>query len=138
VLGFQATGVWYKGSDGTDVNSCEVTVVRGDGGREERVVATGDDRGVVSLFKSPALGGRAVTYGGHSSHVTNVRFMKDGTQLFSAGGNDASILQWEVVPGGRTAAPAGGRGVTESIAGAYPKQTFEHTEESVDAIANTQ
>ena len=138
VLGFQATGVWYKGSDGTDVNSCEVTVVRGDGGREERVLATGDDRGVVSLFKSPALGGRAVTYGGHSSHVTNVRFMKDGTQLFSAGGNDASILQWEVVPGGRTAAPAGGRGVTESIAGAYPKQTFEHTEESVDAIANTQ
>lgn len=132
VLGFQATGVWYKGSDGTDVNSCEVSVVRGDAGREERVIATGDDRGVVSLFKAPALGGRALTYGGHSSHVTNVRFKKDGTQLFSAGGGDASILQWEVVPGGRSAAPAGG--VTESLAGAYPRQTFEHSDESVDAI----
>jgi len=132
VLGFQATGVWYKGSDGTDVNSCEVTVVRGDAGREERVIATGDDRGVVSLFKAPALGGRALTYGGHSSHVTNVRFRKDGTQLFSAGGGDASVLQWEVVPGGRGAAPAGG--VTESLAGAYSRQTFEHSDESVHAI----
>jgi WD40 repeat protein len=132
VLGFQATGVWYKGSDGTDVNSCEVSVVRGDAGREERVIATGDDRGVVSLFKAPALGGRALTYGGHSSHVTNVRFKKDGTQLFSAGGGDTSILQWEVVPGGRSAAPAGG--VVESLAGAYPRQTFEHSDESVDAI----
>ena len=91
-----------------------------------------DDRGVVSLFKAPALGGRALTYGGHSSHVTNVRFKKDGTQLFSAGGGDTSILQWEVVPGGRSAAPAGG--VVESLAGAYPRQTFEHSDESVDAI----
>ena len=54
--------------------------------------------------------------------MTNVRFKKDGTQLFKAGG-DTSILQ-EVVPGGRSAAPAGG--VAGVPAGAYPRQTFEH------------
>ncbi len=96
VLGFQTTGVWYKGSDGTDVNACEVAIVPGDHGVEERVVATGDDRGIVSLFKAPALGGKPRTYGGHSSHVANVRFGPDGSQMFSAGGGDTSMLQWDV------------------------------------------
>ena len=108
VLGFETTGVWYKASDGTDVNSADIAVVHGDHGHQERVLATGDDRGVVSLFRAP-LGGKPVTYGGHSSHVTTVRFSKDGTKLFSCGGGDATVLQWEVIPDGRSVVPAGGR-----------------------------
>ena len=92
VLGFPVTGVWYKGSDGTDVNSADVQD-KAHGG----VVATGDDRGIVSLFKSPALGGKARVYGGHSSHVATVRFTRDAAALFSAGGGDSSVIQWDVV-----------------------------------------
>ena len=89
-------GVWYKGSDGTDVNTADLGVCKGAGGAEERVVATGDDRGIVSLYRAPALGGKGRTYGGHSSHVTSVRFTRDASNMFSAGGGDASVLQWEV------------------------------------------
>jgi hypothetical protein len=64
VLGFETTGVWYRGSDGTDVNSADVSVVHGDHGYQERVLVTGDDRGIVSLFRAPALGGKPKTYGG--------------------------------------------------------------------------
>ena len=58
----------------------------------------------VSLFRYPALGGRGKVYGGHSSHVTAVRFSADGKQLFSGGGGDACILHWAVE--GTTKPPA--------------------------------
>lgn len=36
------------------------------------------------------------SYGGHSSHVTNVTFLQDDTRLVSTGGGDTSVLQWVV------------------------------------------
>uniref|UniRef100_H3BCX7 EMAP like 3 n=1 Tax=Latimeria chalumnae TaxID=7897 RepID=H3BCX7_LATCH len=36
-------------------------------------------------------------YGGHGSHVTNVRFTHNDSHLISMGGKDTSILQWRVV-----------------------------------------
>jgi microtubule-associated protein-like 6 len=33
---------------------------------------------------------------GHSSHVTNVKFSKDDTYLFSTGGNDNCVFQWKL------------------------------------------
>jgi WD40 repeat protein len=123
VLGFETTGVWYRGSDGTDVNSADVSVVHGDHGYQERVLVTGDDRGIVSLFRAPALGGKPKTYGGHSSHVATVRFSKDGSTVFSAGGGDGTVCQWEVIPEGRQVVPAGGEEV--------PKQTIEHDAEDI-------
>jgi WD40 repeat protein len=42
------------------------------------------------------LGGKAKTYGGHSSHVTTVRFTRDGGTLFTAGGGDSTLMQWQV------------------------------------------
>lgn len=125
VLGFETTGVWYRGSDGTDVNSSDITVVHGEHGYQERVCVTGDDRGIVSLFRAPALGGRPKTYGGHSSHVATVRFSRDGSNVFTAGGNDSTVCQWEVIPEGRDVTPAGG--VTEEV----PKQTIEHDAENI-------
>jgi WD40 repeat protein len=124
VLGFETTGVWYRGSDGTDVNSADVTVVHGDHGYQERVLVTGDDRGIVSLFRAPALGGKPKTYGGHSSHVACVRFSRDGANVFTAGGGDGTVCQWEVIPEGRQVVPAGGDD-------AQTKQTIEHDAEDI-------
>lgn len=36
------------------------------------------------------------SYGGHSSHVTNVSFLQDDSRLVSTGGGDTSVLQWIV------------------------------------------
>eukprot|EP00898_Chlorokybus_atmophyticus_P002663 jgi/Chlat1/3398/Chrsp23S03815 len=82
------TGIWPKNADGTDVNSV-------DRSRSERCLVTGDDFGMVSLFKYPALGGKPKLYGGHSSHVTTVRFSGgDNRFVFSAGGADTALAQW--------------------------------------------
>jgi microtubule-associated protein-like 1/2 len=33
----------------------------------------------------------------HSSHVTNVAFLFDDSRLISTGGNDMSVMQWQLV-----------------------------------------
>jgi len=33
---------------------------------------------------------------GHSSHVTNVRFMSDDKYIISTGGEDQTVMQWRV------------------------------------------
>ena len=118
--------MWYRGSDGTDVNSADIAVVHGEHGYQERVCVTGDDRGLVSLFRAPALGGKPRTYGGHSSHVATVRFSRDGGAVFTAGGGDGTVLQWEVILEGRDVTPKGGAAATE-----VPKQTVEHDAEDI-------
>lgn len=44
-------------------------------------------------------------YGGHGSHVTNVRFTHDDGHLVSLGGKDTSIFQWRVLSGGGAVPP---------------------------------
>eukprot|EP00899_Mesostigma_viride_P008440 jgi/Mesvir1/17598/Mv08830-RA.1 len=90
VLGWPVIGIWPKGSDGTDIN----TTCRDKTGS---CIATGDDFGMVSLFKYPALGGSAKIYGGHSSHVTTVRFSSDNHYLYSSGGADTALAQWKLI-----------------------------------------
>lgn len=41
-------------------------------------------------------------YGGHGSHVTNVRFTHDDGHLVSLGGKDTSVFQWRVLGGPAT------------------------------------
>uniref|UniRef100_A0A674J8Q5 EMAP like 3 n=1 Tax=Terrapene triunguis TaxID=2587831 RepID=A0A674J8Q5_9SAUR len=45
-----------------------------------------------SLLQAPSH-----VYGGHGSHVTNVRFTNDDSHLVSLGGKDTSIFQWRVL-----------------------------------------
>ncbi|XP_064593026.1 echinoderm microtubule-associated protein-like 3 [Zonotrichia leucophrys gambelii] len=95
VLGFHVFGVWPDGSDGTDINSlCR--------SHHERVVAVADDFCKVHLFQYPCARPKAPShvYGGHGSHVTNVRFTHDDGHLVSLGGKDTSVFQWRVLPGG--------------------------------------
>ncbi|XP_053133647.1 echinoderm microtubule-associated protein-like 3 isoform X2 [Hemicordylus capensis] len=97
VLGFHVFGVWPDGSDGTDINAlCR--------SHNERVVAVADDFCKVHLFQYPCAKPKAPShlYGGHGSHVTNVRFTHDDGHLVSMGGKDASIFQWRVVGGSRS------------------------------------
>lgn len=58
------------------------------------VLATADDFGLVKLFKYPCPVEKASfhQFNGHSSHVTNVRFVKKSTYLISTGGADKCIF----------------------------------------------
>ncbi|XP_018393787.1 PREDICTED: echinoderm microtubule-associated protein-like 2 isoform X1 [Cyphomyrmex costatus] len=91
VISFETIGIWPEGADGTDVNNCTRS---GDG----KLLATGDDFGKVKLFSHPVCQPKSLyhSYGGHSSHVTNVSFLQDDSRLVSTGGADTSVLQWIV------------------------------------------
>ncbi|KAK2575040.1 hypothetical protein KPH14_008783 [Odynerus spinipes] len=91
IISFETIGIWPEGADGTDINNCSRS---GDG----KLLATGDDFGKVKLFSHPACQPKSLyhSYGGHSSHVTNVSFLQDDSRLVSTGGNDTSVLQWIV------------------------------------------
>ncbi|KAH8855200.1 Echinoderm microtubule-associated protein-like 1 [Schistosoma japonicum] len=90
-LGWEVAGIWPSDSDGTDINAC-------DHSSAADILATGDDFGKVKLFRYPANKPKAEfrAYNGHSSHVTNVTFLYDGSRLISTGGKDTAVLQWEV------------------------------------------
>uniref|UniRef100_A0A8C0HEN5 EMAP like 2 n=1 Tax=Chelonoidis abingdonii TaxID=106734 RepID=A0A8C0HEN5_CHEAB len=92
VLGFGVFGIWPEGADGTDINA----VCRSHDGK---LLASADDFGKVHLFSYPCCQPRAPSHaaGGHSSHVTNVAFLHDDSQLLSTGGTDTSVLQWRLV-----------------------------------------
>jgi microtubule-associated protein-like 6 len=88
-LGWPVQGVYPPYSDGTDVNTC-------DRARSQTVIASGDDFGKVKLYRYPCLSKEAQcsSFGGHSSHITNVRFSADDRYVLSTGGADLSIFQW--------------------------------------------
>ena len=89
VAGWPVQGVWPKHSDGTDVNSCARS-------RDERVVATANEDGVVRLFRYPCDVGRAdyKSYVGHSLHATKCCFSYNDEFLITIGGEDRTVLQW--------------------------------------------
>ena len=77
--------------DGSDINAVDRAV-------GSKLLASGDDFGCVKLFNYPVVeeGAKFRSYGGHSSHVTSVRFLADNT-LVSVGGNDKCIMVWSLV-----------------------------------------
>jgi WD40 repeat protein len=106
VLGFHVMGIWPKNADGTDVNSIDVS-------KNKKVIVVGDDFGNISLFNFPCIAKNAQkrVYGGHSSHVMNIKFASSGTTIncdssngtgnvhqcvLSGGGNDNSVMVWNI------------------------------------------
>ncbi|RNA10719.1 echinoderm microtubule-associated -like 1 isoform X5 [Brachionus plicatilis] len=92
VLSMETVGIWDNGSDGTDINACCES-------KRAQLLVSVDDFGKVNLFKYPCSSvkaGRKV-YGGHSSHVTNCRFINNETRLITTGGNDMALFQWEIL-----------------------------------------
>jgi len=100
ILGFPVRGIFGAGQDGTDNNAAHVSYISDPA---QKVVATGNDTGEVSLFRYPASQKSMKRFVGHSAHVTNVRFTRDDSYLISTGGNDLGVFQWKHQP---TPAPA--------------------------------
>jgi len=93
VLGSEVAGIWEKYTNKTDVNASDANF-------DEKCIVTGDDFGLVKLFRFPSLkkGAKFRKYVGHSSHVTNVRFTLDKNRVISIGGADHAIFQWRFIP----------------------------------------
>lgn len=63
----------------------------------QKFLATGDDFGKVNLFAFPCVVPKAkcISYPGHSSHVTKVKFSYDDSFLVSTGGGDKCVITWK-------------------------------------------
>jgi len=89
VLGFPVMGIWPDGSDGTDCNAVDAS-------NNRKFVVTADDKGLVKLFAYPCVIDDAPFrgFGGHSSHVMNVRMSVNDRWVMSVGGKDRALIQW--------------------------------------------
>ncbi|KAI9221989.1 WD40-repeat-containing domain protein [Blastocladiella britannica] len=105
-IGWATKGIWDHGQDGLDINAVARWQPSAGGAQASEVaeglLVIGNDSSKVELLRYPAAGvGRGSTarhsYGGHASHVTNVRFSLDGKWAISTGGADGCVLFWAVV-----------------------------------------
>ncbi|TRY96368.1 hypothetical protein DNTS_033743 [Danionella cerebrum] len=95
VLGPEVNGIWPKYSNVNDINSVDANY-------SSAVLVTGDDFGLVKLFRFPCLkkAAKFKKYIGHSAHVTNVRWSHDLQWVVSTGGADHAVFQWRFLPEG--------------------------------------
>eukprot|EP01029_Cantina_marsupialis_P014635 TRINITY_DN32098_c0_g1_i4.p1 TRINITY_DN32098_c0_g1~~TRINITY_DN32098_c0_g1_i4.p1 ORF type:complete len:1031 (+),score=348.41 TRINITY_DN32098_c0_g1_i4:513-3605(+) len=89
-LGWPIQGIFRGSMDGTDFNSA-------DRSHDSKLLALADDFGSVRLLNYPCISDGAcfAEFKGHSSHVTNVRFIYNDNYLISLGGHDKTIFQWK-------------------------------------------
>uniref|UniRef100_A0AAR2JS34 HELP domain-containing protein n=1 Tax=Pygocentrus nattereri TaxID=42514 RepID=A0AAR2JS34_PYGNA len=95
VFGPEVNGIWPKYSNVNGINSVDANY-------SSAVLVTGDDFGLVKLFRFPCLkkAAKFKKYIGHSAHVTNVRWSNDLQWVVSTGGADHSVFQWRFLPEG--------------------------------------
>jgi WD40 repeat protein len=92
-LGWYSSGVFRAGMDGSDINAI-------DSNEDRSLVAVGDDSGTLCVYRYPVRAQHhdCVRLGGHSSHVSKVRFFENGNpedaRILTAGGYDRSYIQW--------------------------------------------
>ena len=86
-LTFETLGIWPEIADGTDINVCDAA---------NDLLVVGDDFGRVRLYNFPANHTKVKSKEllGHSAHVTGVMAMHGGSTIVSAGGREASLIQW--------------------------------------------
>jgi WD40 repeat protein len=97
VYSWALQGIWKDDlKEGTEVNIVDRSNNRFF--REYQAVATGDDRGRVQVYKFPCVqtNSQPLTAYGHSSLVSNVRWTVDDRYLISTGGEDQTIIIWEI------------------------------------------
>lgn len=83
-FGWLVDGIFPKGTDGSHINSVDMN-------EDESLVATGDDYGLVNIFRNPCrLGSMPRSFRAHSEHVVRVRFgcKNFAHYLWSVGGYD--------------------------------------------------
>lgn len=89
-FGWFVEGIYPPGTDGSHINAVEMS-------KSQTCVATGDDYGLVNLYRSPCREGHAArSYRGHSEHVTNVKLRGEDilSCMLSLGGQDQTLIQW--------------------------------------------
>ncbi|KAJ4460558.1 putative 77 kDa echinoderm microtubule-associated protein [Paratrimastix pyriformis] len=91
VIAWDVQGIWPADSDRTDINSIDLHPSR-------PLLAMGDDFRQVELARFPCIDRASAkkTFKGHSEHVTNVRWSRDGSRLVSCGGLDAGLFLWRL------------------------------------------
>jgi WD40 repeat protein len=63
----------------------------------KNILTTGDEWGFVNLYRNPAMvGGKCLSYRGHSSHVVRVVFDEKDQYIYSVGGYDKTLMMWKV------------------------------------------
>ena len=88
-LGWNVEGIFPSGCDGSHINSVAMS-------QDQKLIATGDDYGLVCLYNNPAREKHSCNkYRGHSEHVTCVKFSVDSKYLMSVGGQDQTCIQWK-------------------------------------------
>ena len=98
VYGWALQGVWKdKMKEGTEINMVDRSNHKFFS-KEYHAIATGDDFGDVRVYKCPCVQPTAesIVARGHSSFVSNVRWTADDRYLISTGGEDQTIIIWEV------------------------------------------
>jgi len=81
-FGWLVEGIFPGGVDGAHINSVDFS-------NDGTLIATGDDFGLVNIFRNPSrCGNTPICLRGHSEHVIRVKFNSDDSFLFSVGGQD--------------------------------------------------
>lgn len=69
--GWLVDGIFPSGTDGTHINGVDFS-------KDGTLIATGDDYGLVNIFRNPCRGGhKPICLRGHSEHVVRVHFHKN-------------------------------------------------------------
>jgi len=89
VLGWPVQSIW-QGAAGNDINCC--VKIAGN-------LITGGDDGGVKLWRHPVVKNKAKkkVYKGHTSHVTNCCQGEEGKKVWTTGGGDRAIMQFNMV-----------------------------------------
>jgi echinoderm microtubule-associated protein-like 6 len=89
-LGWPVQGIYSPNESINSVNACHAIPEIG-------VLATGDDEGLVKLFRYPSLDPGAIrqAHYGHAGNVTCVRFTYNRRHLISISGSDRTIIVWK-------------------------------------------
>jgi len=105
-FGFDVMGIWPPDYINPDINMvARSPTLERDGSNQRQLVAVADNHSGVMVLNYPAVVNKQPCHYhlGHSSFVTNVRWLKyknekglEELKLISAGGHDRSLMQWRV------------------------------------------
>eukprot|EP00826_Nyctotherus_ovalis_P034912 TRINITY_DN294_c0_g1_i12.p1 TRINITY_DN294_c0_g1~~TRINITY_DN294_c0_g1_i12.p1 ORF type:complete len:691 (+),score=144.01 TRINITY_DN294_c0_g1_i12:351-2423(+) len=87
-LGWSVQGIFEGNNDFGEINGVAIS-------SKEKLIACGNDNGVISIFRNPCLkGSKAKKLYGHTHSVVRVKFGLNDQHIFSVGGQDKTLMQW--------------------------------------------
>lgn len=97
VYNWSTQGIWRKHMKlGSEIYAADRT--NGKFFDEYQTIATGDDFGEIRVYKYPCVqpAAESVICKGHSSFVSNLKWMPDESRLITVGGEDQTIIVWRL------------------------------------------